>query len=112
MQMVVDISPGVYIIIIILFTGEIIFETDKSENKKLCAGVKPSPSALRPCLTLCMHTYLIFIRVVVISVYYNCCITPVGVLKRWLDHRLLYDNMATVQHYTATAGTEVVIIRH
>jgi len=58
-QVAVDISPGTYIVIIILFAGEIIFETDKSDNKKLCTGVKPSPSALRPRLTLCAHTYII-----------------------------------------------------
>lgn len=116
MQVAVDISPGAYIIIIMPFTGEIIFETDKSENKKLCTGVKPSPSALRPCLTLCVHTYLIFICVIIISVYYNCCTTTlVGV--QYSDGGItpaIIIYMATVRPSipsTAT-GTEVVIIRH
>lgn len=102
MQVAVDISPGAYIIIIMLFTGEIIFETDKSENKKLCiASVKPSPSALRPCLTLRVHTYLIFICVIIISVYYNyCCTTlvPRYTVMAASHQLLLYVNGATLYH--------------
>lgn len=109
MQVAVDISPGAYIVIIMLLTGEIIFETDKSENKKLCTGVKPSPSALRPCPTLRMHTYLIFICVIIISVYYNCCTTLVGV-QGWRDQTCYYNIWQRCNHPPPLAPKSLLFV--